>query len=244
MDNSLPGAEKRRRVHLMRHGDVSYVTETGDRVPDAELVELTATGQRQAQEMAEVLRNLQFDRTICSGLIRTRQTAAPIVAGRGLELEEYPALKEIKSGGVYPEPPSEGISEHVYIMDRVAEPGLRWAGGELIAEFRQRVLTAFLALLVEPGWNSMLLVAHGMVNRAILSWVAHAGIKGMGGFEQATCCLNIIDVDVDGEKILRRLARQINVTPDNVTKSGEYQTSFERGHMIWRERQQRNQAAE
>ena len=38
MDNSLPGAEKRRRVHLMRHGDVSYVTETGDRVPDAELV--------------------------------------------------------------------------------------------------------------------------------------------------------------------------------------------------------------
>ncbi len=239
MDNSLIGAEYRRRVYLMRHGDVRYVTDSGERVPDPELVNLTDHGQTQARRMAGVLRDVSFDRAVCSGLPRTRQTAEPILVGRGLVLEERPVLKEIRSGGEYPEPPAEGLPAHVYTLENAADPDTRWAGGEVIAEFHDRVIGGLETLLLEPGWNSMLLVLHGMVNRAILSWIARGGVAGMAGFEQETCCLNIFDVDVIDGAVARRFARQVNMTSDNLTKQGIYQTSLEQGYAYWRKKQSR-----
>ncbi len=243
MDNSLLGAEDRRRVYLLRHGDVSYVTDDGQRVPDAEKVHLTDHGQGQAARMGEILRHIEFDRAMCSGLLRTKQTIAPIIEGRDLRLEERPLLKEIQSGGAYPEPPVTGLPPHVHLLDKADDPNLRWAGGELIHEFRDRVTTELESVLLEPGWNSMVLVLHGMVNRAILSWVTRGGVMGMGGFEQDTCCLNIFDVDVKDHQIQRRFVRQVNVLPDNVTMQKRYQTTLERGYSIWRKKQN-SQAAE
>lgn len=233
MDNSLVGAESRRRIYLLRHGDVSYVTDQGERVPDPEKVHLTDHGEAQAAAMGEVLRNVHFDRAVCSGLLRTKQTIAPIIDGRDLMLEEVPGLKEIHSGGEYPEPLDDGLPDHVHILDKVGEPGLRWAGGEVITEFRDRILDNLVPVLEQPGWNSMVLVLHGMVNRAVLSWVTRGGATGMSGFEQDTCCLNIFDIDVKDNKIQRRFVRQVNVLPDNNTMQGRYQTTLERGYHIW-----------
>jgi probable phosphoglycerate mutase len=243
MDNTLIGAESRRRIYLLRHGDVSYVTDVGERVPDPELVHLTDTGQAQAAAMGDLLRQVTFDRAVCSGLLRTKQTIAPIIEGRGLSLEEVPGLKEIHSGGEYPEPRDDGLPDHVHILDRADDPELRWAGGEVIGEFRDRIIDNLVPILEQPGWNSMVMVLHGMVNRAVLSWVTRGGVIGMAGFEQDTCCLNIIDVDVRDNKIQRRFVRQVNVLPDNITMQGRYQTTLERGYAIWQKKQLQGQKA-
>ena len=234
MDNNLLGTANRRRIYLMRHGEVQYVKADGSRVDNVDLVDLTQNGQHQARTMAKVLADVKFDRALCSGLPRTRQTIAPILEGRDLQLEIYPEFREIEGGDEYGEaaPPGD-LPERVYILDHAEDRRARWAGGEVIADFHARILNALETLLAEPGWSSMLLVAHGITNRAIMSWVTRGGLAGMGAYEQGTCCLNIFDADVVEAKVQRRFIRQINMTPENLTKQGRYQTSLEMGYDNW-----------
>ena len=82
----------------------------------------------------------------------------------------------------------------------------------------------------------MILVAHGITNRAILSWASGGGLATLSAFEQDTCCLNIIDVDVRDDAVRRAIVRQVNATADNLTKKGIYQTSLERGYDEWQQR--------
>ena len=66
MDNTLLGTGNRRRIYLMRHGEVQYVKDDGNRVADVDLVDLTDYGRQQAAAMADVLRDVHFDRTLAS----------------------------------------------------------------------------------------------------------------------------------------------------------------------------------
>ena len=54
------------------------------------------------------------------------------------------------------------------------------------------------------------------------------GLEAMECFEQDTCCLNIIDVDVIDGEIRRRMLRLLNLTPENLTKRDGYLTTMER----------------
>lgn len=238
MDNTLLGTQNRKRIYLMRHGDVRYVTPDGERVAEPDDVNLTDYGHEQARHMAEVLRDARLDRIICTSLHRTQQTAAPSLAQRHMEMEIYPDFREIKGGGLYPETPPGELPERLYILERATDPETRWNGGERISDFRDRVVGAIKNLLLEPGWNSLLLVAHGITNRAILSWVTRGGLAGMGCYEQDTACLNVFDADVVDGCIERRFIRGINMTPDNLTKHGRYQTSMEMGYTEWLQKQQ------
>ncbi len=221
----------------MRHGDVRYITDQGERVTEPDDVDLTEHGQAQARAMAGVLAEVEFDRAVCTSLKRTQQTIAPILEGRDLRREIRPELREIKSGGRYdPAPPGE-VPDRVYILERATDPATTWSGGEVIADFYRRVCAGIEALVAEPNWNSMILVGHGITNRAILSWAHGGGLASLAGFEQDTCCLNIIDVDVRDGAVARAIIRQVNVTPENVTKLGVYQTSLERGYDEWQRRQ-------
>ena len=239
MDNSLLGARHRRRIHLMRHGDVRYITDAGERVAEPDKVELTAHGQGQARAMADVLSEVVFDRAVCTSLKRTQQTIAPILAGRGLEREIVPELREIISSTQYVPlaAPAGELPERTYILERAQEPDARWSGGERLADFYTRITGAIEALVAEGDWRSMILVGHGVTNRAILSWATGGGLATLSAFEQDTCCLNIIDVDVREKAVTRALVRQVNMTPENLTKQGIYQTSLERGYDDWRQHQ-------
>ena len=98
---ALDGA-RRRRVYLFRHAETSYVDREGNAVPDARLVPLTARGCEQATEMGRWLRGIPFDRVVCSGLLRTRETAERLLAGRNIVVEERGELEEIRPGHALP----------------------------------------------------------------------------------------------------------------------------------------------
>lgn len=53
---------RRRRIYLLRHGDVSYVNAEGFRVKDSNAVPLTAWGREQTTETGKALKNIKFDR--------------------------------------------------------------------------------------------------------------------------------------------------------------------------------------
>jgi probable phosphoglycerate mutase len=227
MTHGLEGTRGRRRVYLMRHGEVSYFDAEGKPV-DPRRVTLTEAGIAQARAMAEALADVQFDRAICSGLPRTRQTAEIVLGGRELPIEEREALREIRAGRFRDIPIERREAELAYAFEAAAQrEDASFAGGERFKDFEARVVPAFEALLSEPGWTRLLLVAHDGVNRLILGWAAGAGRRGLAAFEQDMGCLNVIDVDVIDGEIVRRLIKAMNVTPYNLAKLGLHLTSTE-----------------
>src|SRR5262245_9774219 len=87
----------RRRVYLMRHGEVDYFGADG-RPFRPEVVPLNADGRRQAQAAAAALDGVPFDRVLTSGLRRSVETAELVVAGRGLAVQHDARLREIETG--------------------------------------------------------------------------------------------------------------------------------------------------
>ncbi len=226
MSDALEGTSSRRRVYLMRHGEVRYFGADGQPV-HPKFVDLTDRGLMQAACTGEMLADVPFDRALSTGLPRTMQTARSVLADRKIELEEMPALKEIHSGRATGKTLDEVKEDFIYGMETASQPGARFAGGDLFQEFYDRVTAAFEALLLEPGWRNLLLVAHDGTNRMLLSWASYGGLASARAFEQDPGCLNVIDADVEDGQISRRLVKLANLTPTNHSKLGNHLTSME-----------------
>lgn len=222
----LPGTSGRHRVYLMRHGAVAYF-DGGGKPVNPKLVTLTEEGRAQAEAAAAALSGVAFDRILCSGVPRSRETAEIVRGARSLPVEEYPAFREIRAGRLDGVPPDRREAELVYGFETAALPGARFAGGDSFAGFHDRVVGAFEAVLAEPGWTRLLLVSHDGVNRSLLSWASGGNLAGFGAFEQDMACINIVDVDLAGGEILRRLVKAVNLTPYDPAKSRLHLTSLE-----------------
>lgn len=220
----------RRRIYLMRHGEAAYIRDDGSIVNDTRVVPLTTFGREQARSQAELLAGVEFDRAVCSGLPRTRETAGIVLRGRdGPELEIIESLEEIQDGSRHEPEDLEAWIQHIANpWADAAKPGARFIGGELFSDFSARVIPAFEALVAQQAWRSLLLVLHGGVNRLLLNHVMSLPWGGTLSIEQDTCCLNIIDLDMEGKSVVRYLVRAINVTGYNLSKAGIHLTDTER----------------
>jgi len=186
----------------MRHAQVRYFEGV-----HPEQVVLTEEGRRQAQAAAAALAAVRFDRVLTSGLPRTLETArivAPEIAP-----EEHPALREIESGDIRGLDAEEVQAMMTSAFRGVVPPETQFLGGETIGALLDRVLPELDALLADAGWDVVLLVLHGAVNRAILSRAIVGERMFLGAFEQAPGCVNVLDVGPAGEFIVRA----VNHTP-------------------------------
>ena len=218
----------RRRIHLFRHGDVSYVDNEGTRVADSRAVPLTDWGREQATGMRAFMEGVEVDKIICSGLPRTIETANGIFGDRSLEIEIDPAFEEIRSDqNRYQNLPS--LNEVAYAFANAHEHGASYGGGEVFADVEARIVGAMNRLIADPSWKSLALVAHGGVNRTLLGWASGAGLKGFSTFEQNTCCVNIIDIDThaDTGDHTRTLIRGVNITAYDPAKRNVHLTALE-----------------
>ncbi len=150
-------------------------------------------------------------------------------------IEELESLQEVQPKSFNSVPKNLQGDELVYAFENAKFPGLRYGNGELFTDFASRVSTFFKKIVLQEDWSSLLIVAHDGVNRIILSTVAsnfsadiNQTLSLMGGFEQDTCCLNIIDIDVKDEEIKFSRIKAMNIMPDNPAKEGNYLSSMER----------------
>jgi probable phosphoglycerate mutase len=218
----------RRRVYLLRHGDVSYFPEGRPAPPES--VPLNEEGRAQAQAAARALAEAPLDRAISSGLPRTDQTAAIVVGERDLAVEVQPALREIRPGRLADIPPEALHSTFTEALTRPLTADDRFMMGESFGELQARVLPAFQALIADRSWQRLLIVAHGAVNRVILADVLGVGLESFGHLEQDPACINIFDLDGRGYGIIRLL----NYTPYSAVKAGIELTSMERYFLEYR----------
>ncbi|MGF6758343.1 histidine phosphatase family protein [Paraburkholderia sp. GAS42] len=205
---------KRRRIYLMRHGDVTYFDASG-RAIDPETVPLNENGREQASAAGRVFaqEQVRFDRVIVSGLPRTVETAQRVLAetGQQIELEIEPALQEIRGGRLGSIPAEDLEAAFLNAFDGIVSEDTHFLGGETIGELFDRVLPALAALRDDTSWDTVLLVLHGGVNRAILSHAITAGGRTFfGHLAQATGCINALDV---GAAPRDWVLRAINYSP-------------------------------
>jgi broad specificity phosphatase PhoE len=195
----------RRRLYLMRHGEVAYFDGEGRPLPEDD-VGLTDEGRAQAQAAAALLAATPADRVLTSGLRRTLETAA-IVAPH-VEPESWPELRELRGAKLSTIPEHELEEQFVGAFRGVVPLERRFLGGETIGELFDRMLPAVERLLADASWDTALAVLHGGVNRAILSWALTGERLYLGPFEQAAGCINVLDVGEDGW-----IVRAVNHSP-------------------------------
>ncbi len=219
----------RRRLYLMRHGAVSYFDpQTGAPLP-AETVPLTAEGlgQARAAGLLFAAQGVRFDRVICSGLPRTRQTAAAVLAelpGPQAAIEEQPALREIHGGRLRDIAPAELDAVFTTLQRGPLTDDTRFLGGESLGELWERALPAVQTLLDQP-WECALWVLHGVVNAALLShWVSGGQRLVLPGWQQDPACINIVDLGDAGDALLRA----VNLNAQDLLRPHERLSTMEK----------------
>lgn len=203
----------RRRLLLMRHGAVEYFDAGGRPYPPDD-VPLTAIGIEQARAMGTALAaaGVTVDRAITSGLARTRQTAEQVLEAAGLAppMQHWPELREIQPGHLPGIAEAELRAAFIGAFEGPVPREVRFLQGETIGAMLDRTLPALQRLLAQDDWDTLLLVLHGGVNRGLLSWFLTGKAEFLGGLEQSTGCLNIIDV---GDTPADCVVRVVNFCP-------------------------------
>jgi len=90
--------------------------------------------------------------------------------------------------------------------------------GETVAQLTERVVPAFERLLADTGWSDLLLVGHGVANRAILASALGGSTELYGRIEQDPACLNLLDVEPRRGGGWHVVVRAMNVTAYDVVK--------------------------
>ncbi len=217
----------RRRIYLMRHGSVTYFTPEGKPLPP-DTVPLNDHGIAQARAAGELFakHGVSFDRVITSGLTRTVQTARHVLAsiGHSGPIEQRHGLQEIRGGRLASIAERDLLQSFTAVTDGVVREDVQFLGGETVGGMLDRVLPEIDALRAEAGWHTLLLVLHGAVNRAILSYLLTGRRQLLGAFEQSPACINVVDI---GEARLDVVLRMVNLSPLDWLQPGDRRTTME-----------------
>ncbi|HYC41478.1 MAG TPA: histidine phosphatase family protein [Noviherbaspirillum sp.] len=218
---------KRRRVYLMRHGSVTYFDDQGKPFLP-EQVPLNELGRAQATAAGKVFAQagLKFDRVIVSGLPRTVETATRVLAetGQQIELERWKDLEELR-GGKLSAIPDESLKEaFVGAFDGLVPEERQFLGGETIGQLMDRIHPCIDRLREDKSWDTVLLVLHGGVNRAILSYALTNQRLFLGNLAQTAGCINAIDV---GEAHADWVVRIVNYSPISELQGETRHTTME-----------------
>ncbi len=186
-------------VYLLRHGDCR--TDDIKRYCGHEDLSLNGAGEGQALSLGRQLSHLSFSRVVCSDLSRSRETAR-LVAGDGVQPEEFPALREIDMGSWDGRPQAEVRRQFTDDYDRRGREidTFRPPGGESFADLAQRVLPLFLDL-VHGTTGNLLLVGHAGVNRVILCHLLGMPLVNLFRISQDYGCLNLLDRTPSGWRV-------------------------------------------
>lgn len=193
------------RLYLIRHGQV--VNHHEYRYNGHFDVDITTTGVEQMHRVSDFLAEQKIDAVYSSDLQRTVKGARIIGKRLGLDPVMVHSLRELNLGrwegltreeavAKYPEEAHFSFKE--LATSKVKE-------GESLLDLRARVLPAIESILTRHSNQSVCVIAHGGVNRVILSEAMNMSLEDFFRIEQDYGCLNIIDYLQDGMKVVKLL---------------------------------------
>ena len=182
-----------KRLYLVRHGETEWNAD--NRVQGSIDIPLSQKGLNQAKSLGRYLISLPKPQKIyCSDLKRAIHTANTIAEILDVKnIEENPLLKEINCG----------LWEGKFIQDLMREhseeygmwrlnSSFRCPEGESVEDVRERVEKFFVEKRKElSSFETVLMVAHGIYNRAVLSFIMDLPLQNCRYFEQDNGALNV-----------------------------------------------------
>jgi probable phosphoglycerate mutase len=208
----------------MRHGAVEYIAPDGRRYASDERP-LSASGRAQARAAGCFLRDAGVvpDRVMTSNLPRTIETAAEVLAALDVRIaiEQVPGLKEIASGKVADIPAEDLESEYARAFVGVIPESRQYLRGERFGSMIDRVYREIDRIAADTRWDVLLLVLHGAINRAILSYALTGTRTYLGNFQQSAGCVNVLDLGADW------VVRAVNIAPTDPAHTRTRSTTME-----------------
>jgi len=188
------------RVFLVRHG--ATVLSAEDRYAGAVDVALSDEGRAQARALGTRLAGEPLAAVYASPMSRATDTAALIVAGRGLEVIEVPELRETDHGHWEEKTRNE-------IREAYPDEYARWerdpftfapSNGETGLQVLGRALPAFLAIVGRHPDGAVLIVSHKATIRLVVGELLGVELRGYRDrLDMSPCGLNILDVKSGAE---------------------------------------------
>ncbi len=180
------------KIYLVRHGETDW-NQAGLLQGQTDIA-LNAQGLEQAREAAERLKEVPFEIAFCSPLIRAKRTAETIIGDRKITLTTDERLRELNFG------PWEGVDIRT-IKDAASQPFTNPGsyippeGAESFAQLYKRSgeFVDQVLLPLEGTYETVLVVAHGGVNRSILNPVLNIPVDDFWRMHMGNCATAILD---------------------------------------------------
>ncbi len=180
------------KIYLVRHGETAW--NQAGRIQGQTDIDLNAQGFAQAEAAAERLREVPFEIAFCSPLIRARHTAETIVGERKITITTDERLRELNFG------PWEGVDIRT-IKNETSQPFTNPGGyippegaesfEQLYARSGEFVKQVLLPL--EGTYETVLVVAHGGVNRSILNPVLNIPVSDFWHVHMGNCATAVLE---------------------------------------------------
>jgi len=173
-------------IILVRHGETEWNVEEVFRGRID--VELNETGVRQAELLAEYLRDVNIEAVYASPLKRALRTAEMIAGSHQLEVEIAPGLIDFNFGKW------QGLP-HQEVKDRYQELYTEWVNhpenvkmpaGESLNDVRKRAVSVIDEVIVKHQ-GTVVLVAHRVVNKVLICALLGLDNSHFWNIRQDTC---------------------------------------------------------
>jgi broad specificity phosphatase PhoE len=188
------------RLLLIRHGHVEGIEPESFR--GRADIPLSALGVRQAQATAQrIATRWQVDAVYSSPLQRCVHTAAAIASAGALSSSVLPALSDIDYGDWQGKTVAQVRSSAPQLLQRWhdAPQLMRFPGGESLQDMVARAAGALIDVLARHAGDTLVLVGHDSVNRALLLQLLDQPLSAYWLLRQQPC--GISEVMVDGTQI-------------------------------------------
>ena len=182
------------RIYLVRHGQVNGY----EKIPICGHtdVDLTETGVLQLEKMAERLRLVEPGAIFASDLKRSMNGARQIARYHNVPVHFLPELREMYFGDWEGRSLGNIIKNYPEELEKRKKDPSHYAcpgGGESISHLSDRIIPVFERICAEEAGRDLVIVAHGGVNRVILSHALGLDLSQIFNLQQDYGCLNIID---------------------------------------------------
>lgn len=186
------------KIYLMRHGETDW--NKARRLQGQSDIPLNEFGMELAEKTAEGLKGVDFEAVFSSPLKRAYVTARIVVGNRNVPVITDDRLKEVNFGageGEYFDPIKQNPEHPLYNFLRKPECYVPTGGGESIDQVKERA-EAFLReklLPLEGSCENVLVVAHGALNRCILSSIAGSPDSEFWKIGLPNCAVSILSLE-------------------------------------------------
>lgn len=194
------------KIYLFRHGETEWNRTW--RLQGQSDVPLNEFGRELAVITAEALKEIPFDRAFCSPLGRAAETAQILLGGRDIPLVPDDRLKEMcfgeYEGGVFDKAKKQDSTHPLYHFFYGMENYVPPAGAESFQDIIERGRDFLQEQIVplEGRCQNVLIVAHGALNRGILTAIGGICLADFWDISLPNCAASILSLEEGQFRIL------------------------------------------